>query len=408
MRKIVLFWFLLLFLFSSCNKKVEIPTYSHRDLLGLKGAVKKIRFTFYEYEITGTSYYEVGKTTPSKRALYNFFDYSVQSPYFFSSNSHKLSDVESFVIDPFTISILSLKNKRILYETYDTYEIEFNQKGNIISCSGFLLNNLHFKQEMKYDSQDRLIFVSYKNKYNFNDSFTEKHYKYEYNKSNLIKKRIQGWGNSDEEHISLYEYNFENKNEIQITKIFDSKKRDYKIFINENNLISKLLLDDFLKLTFKDGLCTGFSKYEKGNLSYSEDYDFTNLILNSMSYTERKQLNEKAEFSQFSLFYDYNFNISSVKGILSNGTKAWEDFQFDYILDINGNWTQQSYYRDRKKYDEYKRKIDEMMNTNEYYLENYGVYYYHMAEVMMVSKELESEKKFCSKTVVDRNIIYFD
>ena len=405
MKKIFLFCFPLLLIFSSCSKKIETPTYSHRDLLGLKGNVKKIRFTFYEYEITETSYFEVGKTTPLKRSLYNFLDYNVQAPYFFSDNSQKLSDIDykQIVVDPFTISIISLKKASRYFNLCDTFEIEFNENGNIISCSGFALNDLYFRQEMKYDSLERLTFVSYKNKNSVNKEF----YKYEYNELNLIKKSIHGWENSDIENINIYKYNFKD-NEIKVAKVNDSKERNYKLVIDENNIICELLFEDTLKLNFKNGLLVGINKYENGKHSYSEEYNFTELVLNSISFTIRTDLQQKSKFSQFSLSYNSNFDISTVVGILNDEVNVWKDIKFDYILDIKSNWTQQSYYRDRKKYDEYKRKIEGMMSTNEYYLENYGVYYYHMAEIMMVSKELAKEKKFCSKTVVDREIIYFD
>lgn len=387
MRKFFLV-ILIAFLASCTNNSIKLPTINHLTLFSLNGNVKKINYTFNEYEITPTSYVKKGKFTPFQNGLILFdFDCNVEHPLILS-NFGKYSFVyETF--DAFNIAINNI-NDEVFSEKCDSYELEFNQSGFLLVFSGTDTGKIVFKKELKYDNQDRLIYIK-----NFSEGKTWTN-TYEYNSENLVKLITSVRENY--KTIKKFEYIVDNANEIKVKMTTDnSEVQNSKLILNDKT-INEIVFDNLSSVKFKNGLISSKNRYNNGSLEFASDYTYENNLLSKVKISE-KNYDGNLTFKDYSFTYNVNSNIVVIKKNISDNQRT-ENVNFDYELDNKNNWTRQSYGRQRSMFDNQQKKVNQLIELNNNYLELYGYPAFPYSETENEFKRLSLAKLLSSKLLL--------
>ncbi len=379
---------LLFFILSSCNSDKDFyfddPYENHHIFLGLTKEVKSVSYEKQIFEITDGGYFPKDKGNNDVIALMSYPYQSNELKYMANINSSSIFNY------PITANQY-LVNELLLNEgiTHKNVKIEL-QNGKIKNYSNQDDLDRYYKLTCKYDNEGKLSKLEVKSQY---PKTVEFKFKGDF-LSQIIEKR--------KEKIDTINFAFEKKSESEI-KI---KRNDKNITVylnreqNRTSLEKIVYEDDKQTFEFEDNKIVLNSKVKKDgsyDTYYKLEYEKNQLkkILNSNSYNKN------------TVVYDLNNNslISSINVETDKKRMRNLGLTFNYKENERNDWTEMSYFVDRKYYDEAKSNIEKVKER----LRNYGYSELQVLlgnEVMKATQNAELARAYCSKTTIKRNLKY--
>lgn len=408
MKKIILV--LSIFCLISCNQKVNLNEESHLELFNLKGKVKEINFDYTLNEITDISYKPIGKANP------RFFDLGIIGDIDLSY-PRALSKLDFYYhqifFDSNNIFLSEMLNKSYYANKCDSYKIEFNKNGKLISFEGYKNKKGIIKIYCEYT--DNNITKIKKAEDSKNEQLGAKSdivYEYQYNKFDLLSSKKETNSNGYSLN-STFNYIFDkhkkefNIKEDRLENFSDNRTKksqfEYTLTINNENKIDKIIYDKENKtISFLDGKIKKIIEYDNdGKLIFSIELNYVGGLIADLKKTKYDILNE--------VYFEYeeNGNLKSIKCNDESKKEFTNSLKFNYKFDHFKNWTKQIYVIDRSKYDNYIQFLKKRETFSNDFYERYGHSPFTFKEDVNVEIEKNLLKEYSSKIEVERNIIYY-
>lgn len=378
----------LLLILSSCNSdkdfSFEEPYKNHYTFLGLTKDVKSVSYEKQIFEITDGGYFPNDKGNNDIVALMNYPYQSNELKYMANINSSSIFNYP-ITANQYLFNRLQI-NEGI---THKNVNIKL-QNGKIKSYSNQDEINRDYKLTCEYDDNGKLILLKEDSRYPMTV-----HFKF---KGNFLKQIIE----EKKEKTDTINFVFErvSDNEIKI------KRNDKNITVYLNRTPNKTTLekiiynDDNQTFEFEDSKLVLNSKVKKDgsyDTYYKLEYKNNQLIkiLNSTSYSKNTvvyKLNDKNLIS--------SINVETDKKRMRN-----LGLTFDYKENDRFDWTEMSYFVNRKYYDEAKRNIEKIKEQLKYagYSDYQIIFHYDVTKAM---RNAELARAYCSKTTIKRKLKY--
>ncbi|MFV0530966.1 MAG: hypothetical protein ACK5MD_05970, partial [Flavobacteriales bacterium] len=328
---------LLLFFLSSCKNDKEYyfdePLKEHYTFLGLNKNVKSVTYEKQIFEITDGGYFPNDKGNNDVIAL-------MQYPYQ-SNELNYMANINSSLIFNYPITGNQyLINELQLNESINSKNIKIElENGRITSYSNQDDKNRDYKLTCSYNENGDLYQLIVKSEYPKTVNF-----KY---KGNFIEQIIE----KRKEKIDTINFVFESKSKDEIS----IKRKDKNITVYLNRTPDKTILEKIV--------------YENDNQTF--EFENNRLVLNSkvksdgnydtyykLEYQENqlKKILNSNSYSKNTVVYDLNTDllISAINVETDKEKMKNIGLTFDYKQNNRNDWTEMSYYVDRRYYDEAK------------------------------------------------------
>lgn len=382
-----------LIFFFSCESDKQFyfddPFNDHYTFLGLSKDVKSVSYEQQIFEITDGGYFPNNAHKNINGALKDYPN-GINELYY-------MANLNRFLIFNYPITANQyLINELQLNENSYSNNIKIElQDGKIINYSNQDNEGKRYKLISKYDEDGNISKLTINSKYpktvyfKHNGSFIEE----------IIEKR-----NQRTDTISFI-LNTISENEISITRK-DTDSQDRKIIVYLNNTSSKKILE---KIVYIDNSET--FEFENNKLvlytRVKDNGDFRNYQKIEYKGNQVKRMLNSSSFSKNTIDFDLNSNslISAIN--VETDKERMRDIGpiFEYKFNSRNDWSEMSYYVDRKHYDDAKYNIERVKER----LRKYGYSELQISRHNDVYRALlnaELTKSFSAKTTIKRNLKY--
>lgn len=381
---------------SSCSdeKSFEIiePYSNHQSLFGLKNNVKSVTYEKQIFEITDGGYYPVDTNTNDIMASLNY-PYSMDGLKYMG----RLNDAlifnypitgNQYLLNELILAEISGENVKIEFENNKIIKYSNTQRKKYSSAP----KNHPYSITCEYDEKGRLI------------SLDIKSYEYKTRKINFQYKGSFLTQIIEHKKESAETINFviEKINDFELN--INRNGKEILVFLNEN-----LSTKELRKIVYTDDNNTIIINNNKVAEAYKIKSDGKYDRYEKLTYEDGllKTILKTSSNKKNTVTYDLNSNsnIESISVATDEKRMSNLGLKFNYAYNNKGDWTEMSYARDRKVYDNAKRNV-------QYVKEQLLEYGYSELQAIF-SKEyndaglnMNYAKQYSSKTTFKRNIVY--
>lgn len=388
MKKLLILGIILLFTLLSCQNDEEYyfdePFKEHYIFLGLNKNVKSVAYEKQIFEITDGGYFPNDKDNNDIIALMQYPHQSNELNYMANINSSLIFNYP-ITDNQYLINELQL-NERI---NSKNIKIEL-ENGKITSYSNQDDKNRDYKLTCNYNENGNISQLVVESEFPKTVNF-----KY---KGNFIEQIIE----KRKDKVDTTNYVFENK----LKDVISIKRGDKNITVFLNRAADKATLEKIV--------------YENDNQTF--EFENNKLVLNSKvksdgnydSYfkleyqgNQLKKILNSNSYSKNTVVYDLNADllISAINVETDKERMKNIGLTFDYKQNDRNDWTEMSYYIDRKYYDEAKNNIEKVKERLRYYGYTELQVLFH-SDVIKATQNAELTRAYCSKTTIKRNLKY--
>lgn len=409
--------FIFIIILNSCSqnqKKINIPTFNHLQILDLKDNVQMLEVNYYLNKISPGNYIPTDKTTdlPSVSNYYDKFDFTFN---LFGSDFSICKDLY-YATDPSTILLYEIFSSINLKRNYSSnYKIWFNKDGYITKLISSNNNIIYNSIEIEYNKNNFPIYIKKKGRW---ESFKELDIEEEtiiYNSNNLQSQSIRING-SKEKYTTNYLYDY-NDAENSYTVYADSFNTHsfMKYFLDNDNFISKVnyyIIDNARReFVYENGLPISYLGFDNdGKLSNQIELKYNTYKTAHYKNTTRFNDSDDLKYMYSECNFKYNNNdetLDSLKIYDENGFNIYaSDAIFIYKMDNSNNWTEQSYNINRKYYDYALKSKTEFDKNSVQYFNKYGYEAYEKKQSEII-KSLVYTESASHQIKITREIKYY-
>lgn len=386
-NQLILGIILLLFFLSSCKNDKEYyfddPFEEHYTFLGLNKNVRSVSYEKQIFELTDGGYYPNPKEG-------NYITSPIGYPYL-NDELKYMANINSSLICNYPITGNQyLINELHLIEYIDSKNIKIElENGKIISYSKQDNKNRDYKLTCSYNKNGALSQLVIKSEYPKTVDF-----KY---KGNFVEQIIE----KTKEGIDTTNFVFESKSKDEIS----IKRKDKNITVYLNRTPDKTTIE---KIVYENDNETFEFENNKLVLKSKLNADGNYATYYKLEY-QGNQLKKILNSGSLSNTVVYDLNADSLISAINVGTDEERmkniGVTFDYKQNNRNDWTEMSYYVDRRYYDEAKNNIEKVKERLRYYGYQEVQIFFH-SEVIRATRNAFIARAFCSKETIKRNLKY--
>ncbi len=397
MHKLNFLVVLLILVFSiiSCNKKNSFefvePYSNHLSLFDLSNGVISVSYEKQIFEISDGGYYPT--TTDGS-------DWNISDEYPYSSTGLKyMANLKAALILNYPITgnqyLLNLINLEEIGN--ENVKIEF-QNNKIIKYS-YKKNEKSYWIICEYDKKERLSSLDVQSKWE--ETNRKVFFK---NKGNFLTQIIEQTENkTDTINLTIKKVN---KNQFKIRR-----KSIYEDIDILAYLINKKNTKKLVKITFKNDDDDTTIKFENNKLiekyKVKKNGEYDNYIKLTYNNGQIETILSSTTDKKNTVKYDLNSNLNISAISVETDKKQMKNLglKFTYLLNNKNDWIEMSFNRDREYYNYSKKNVTNVKRQLKS-LGYSGLKLSYHDENFKAFSQLEFAKKYCSKTIIKRNITY--